>query len=362
MSAPAPTTAPAPVATGAVDVDVHVAPESMATLHPHFDAYWQEFLDDSGLVIKGLPRAYPPNAPSTATDAARAIAPNGMPTELAHLEEGLLGPASPSTVVLSCVTGFEAPRNHLYAAAAASALNSWQRSEWLDRDDRLRGSVVVAHNDPIAAAEEIDRVGGDPRMVQVLLPVRSEIPYGNRHWLPVMEAAVRNDLVVGLHAWGPPGMAPSPTGFAGSYMEDYLVNAQLVQLQLTSLVTEGSFVRMPDLRVALLECGFSWLSPFLWRFDKDWKGLWRETPWVKERPSHYIRTHVRASTQPAHLPDDPARIRAVVEAIGVGWLLHASDHPHDHGGGQAKLLAALTDEQRTAVLTTNAVDFYRLGQ
>ena len=42
-------------------------------------------------------------------------------------------------------------------------------------------------------------------------------------------------------------------------------------------------------------------------------------------------------------------------------LLHASDHPHDHGTGGERLLAALTDEERRRVLSGNAADWYRLG-
>ena len=58
-----------------------------------------------------------------------------------------------------------------------------------------------------------------------------------------------------------------------------------------SLVSEGVFERFPDLRVVLIECGFAWLPLLLWRFDKDWKGVWREVPWLKHRPSEYVAEH-----------------------------------------------------------------------
>ena len=77
------------------------------------------------------------------------------------------------------------------------------------------------------------------------------------------------------------------------------------------------FERLPDLRVTLLECGFAWLPPLLWRFDKDWKGLWREVPWVKEPPSGYVRRHIRATTAPAHIPHHPEQLADLLERAPV---------------------------------------------
>jgi predicted TIM-barrel fold metal-dependent hydrolase len=42
-------------------------------------------------------------------------------------------------------------------------------------------------------------------------------------------------------------------------------------------------------------------------------------------------------------------------------LLWSSDHPHEHGDGGERLLAALTDDERERVLGGNAADWYRLG-
>ena len=107
-----------------------------------------------------------------------------------------------------------------------------------------------------------------------------------------------------------------------------------------------------------LECGFAWLPPQLWRFDKDWKGVWREVPWVKERPSAYVRRHMRFTTEPAQLPADPEQIAQVVAMVGPELLLYASDHPHRHGDAGERLLAALGDEDAEAILRGNALEFY----
>jgi predicted TIM-barrel fold metal-dependent hydrolase len=179
----------------------------------------------------------------------------------------------------------------------------------------------------------------------------------------LLRAAAERALVVGLHAWGRIGNAPTSSGMTHTYLEDYLANSQIVvQAQVTSLVTEGVFAQLPDLRVTLLECGFSWLPTLLWRFDKDWKGVWREVPWLDAKPSETVRRHLRLTTAPAHLPRDPDQVRQALDLLDAGpMLLYASDHPHDHGSGGERLLAALTDAERERVLGGNAADWYALG-
>ena len=87
----------------------------------------------------------------------------------------------------------------------ASAVNDWLAAEWLAKEPRLRASMVVPTRVPEMGAEEIDRVGDHPGFVQVLLPVRSEAPYGHRRYLPIFAAADRHNLVVSLQFGGAPG-------------------------------------------------------------------------------------------------------------------------------------------------------------
>jgi predicted TIM-barrel fold metal-dependent hydrolase len=140
------------------------------------------------------------------------------------------------------------------------------------------------------------------------------------------------------------------------------MNSQVVvQEQVVSLITEGVFDQFPRLHVALLECGFTWLPSLLMRFERDWKSLWREVPWMKREPTHYVYENMRASTEPAQLPSDPGLARRILDLVRPGdFLMYASDFPHDHGPGAATLLAALTEEETAAVLHRNAREFYRL--
>lgn len=335
--------------TGAIDCDVHCAPAGIEQLLPYMDDYWHDYVGDSGIELSAsLWGAYPHD--------------DAPPTDAGALAELVLDPQELSYAVLNCVSTFDASRNVYYETALAKALNDWMREHWLEKDERLRASMVVPTRDPHAAAEEIDRVGGDPRFVQVLLPVRSETRWGDRRFHAMYEAAARHDLAIALHAWGRPAGAATTSGGTTTYLEDYLGNSQvIVQGQVTSMVSEGVFDAVPSLRVCLVECGFSWLPSLLWRFDKDWKAVWREVPWVKHRPSEYVREHFRATTTPAQLPADVEHVRQLAEMLSADdMLMYASDYPHDHGDGGELLMRALDDEGRGAVMRGNAAEFYRL--
>ncbi|MDQ4117583.1 MAG: amidohydrolase [Actinomycetota bacterium] len=338
----------APTAVRTVDTDVHCAPSSLGDLAPYLDAYWRDYVGEAGLTLPpGQGGAYPP-----------AIRPGGVPaSELADLS--VL--AGVDAAVLGCTTAFHTNRNPYYEAALCRAVNDWLLERWRPGDPRLRIAITVPVLDTDAAVREIARSGSDPAVVAVLLPVRGDARWGHVTHRPLLRAAAENHLVVTLHAWGRGGLAAQASGMTHSYLEDYLGNSQvLAQAQLTSLVVEGVFAELPGLRVTVAECGSTWLPALLWRFDKDWKGVWREVPWVDRPPSRIVREHVRFTTAPIHLPPDAGRAREAVDMLGAEMLMHASDHPHDHGPGTGRLEAVLTPEERAAVSGGTAAQWYRL--
>jgi predicted TIM-barrel fold metal-dependent hydrolase len=341
---------PASFQPGAVDCDVHCAPASFDALEPYLSEYWRQYISESSVRLIDMDYAYPPAAGAT------------VPRTYDELRERYLDVAEPQTAVLNCLTGFETHRNPYFSAAVASAVNDWMREEFLSRDDRLRASLAVSSVVPEDAIAEIERVGDDPRFVQLLLPVRSDVPWAHRTHHGMIAAAAERSLTIGLHAWGRAGKAPTPSGFTSTWLEDYLGNQPIAQAQLLAFVTEGVFDRHPDLRVLIMECGFAWLPPLLWRFDKDWKGVWREVPWVKEEPSHYVARHFTFTTAPAHLAGDPESLDQLLAMLGGSSMLaYASDFPHEHGPGIDALLARLDEAQTEALLRGTATELFGLA-
>ena len=134
--------------------------------------------------------------------------------------------------------------------------------------------------------------------------------------------------------------------------------AQVFQTQVLSMIIEGVFDRFSNLRVALIEGGWTWLPSLMWRIDKDWKGLRREVPWNVQLPSDYVRQRMKLSLQPIDGPGDEQHLLQIIDQLGSDDLLMwSSDYPHWH---QDELPAGLSEPVRRKILLENARAFYRL--
>ena len=343
-----------------VDCDVHAAVPSLAALEPYMDAVWAQMARDRGWGgPTGVASTYPPNAPSTARAEWR---PDDRPpaSRVELLQGHVLDPLRVERAVLNCYYAIDSLRHPDWAAALASAVNDWIVAEWLDRDPRLVASLVLPARDTTAMIAEIERVGAHPGFVQALFPVRSDRLYGNRAFHPVYAALVEHDLVMGLHWGGTSEDAPSPIGFASWYIEAYAAEWQTFAAQITNLIAEGVFKAHPELRVAVLEGGFSWVPLWGWRMNKEWKGLRREVPWIDRTPMELIRDHMRFSVAPMDA-GPPEALRRCVEWFGSeDMLMYATDYPHAHDDDIGLLLDVVPESTRANLMAETARRWYRL--
>jgi predicted TIM-barrel fold metal-dependent hydrolase len=332
-----------------IDCDIHTGVPSADMLSPYLSDHWREYIRTSA--FKGpIDTAYPPNAPTT----------RGQP-DLAAVQRDVLDAWHAEIGILNCSYAVDSLHNPDTAAAMAAAVNDWLVAEWLSKDSRLRASMVVPTRVPEMGAKEIDRLGKHPGFVQVLLPVRSEAPYGHRRYLPIFEAADRHNLVVSLQFGGSPGNPPTGSGWPSYYVEEYVGMAQVFQTQVLSLIVEGVFDRFPSLRVALVEGGWTWLPSLMWRIDKDWKGLRREVPWNTRPPTEVIHERMRLSLQPIDAPPDQEHLLQIVDQLGSDELLmFSTDYPHWHFDTPEEAVpAGLAEATRRKILYDNAHAFYR---
>jgi predicted TIM-barrel fold metal-dependent hydrolase len=231
--------------------------------------------------------------------------------------------------ILNCLYGVQLVFNEDMAVAFARAVNDWITREWLDRDTRLRASIVVPLQNVEHAVDEIERCAADRRFVQILVLASGEMPLGRRSFWPIYAAAQRHGLPIGIHAGSAYRHPVTSIGWPSYYVEDYASQSQAFQSQVASLICEGVFAKFPELKVVLLESGVTWLPGFLWRLSKFWRGLRPEVPWIDRSPMEIVRQHVRLTVQPLDAPDDPDTVRRIIDHMrSDDMLLYASDYPH----------------------------------
>ncbi|MBV1797003.1 amidohydrolase family protein [Siccirubricoccus sp. G192] len=347
------------IQAGAIDCDIHPAVPNTRTLLPHLDDYWREHILRRGLERDNLETsAYPVGAPINARpDWQPAAGPAG--SSLASLQAHILDPMQPRAAICNVLHGAQMMMSEDLSAALCRAINNWLVAEWLDRDPRLRASIVVPVHSPDLAAEEIERMAPDRRFVQVLLLAMTELPLGRRQNWPIYRAAERHGLPVGIHAGSSFRHPPSAGGWGSFYLEDYVSYAQGFAAALNSLLAEGVFQKFPDLRVVLIESGVTWLPANLWRVNKTWRGVRAEVPWLNRLPADIVRARVRLTAQPFDAPPDAAALATLLEQLGSeDMLLFATDYPHWHYDGTEALPPGLPAGLLRKMLVENALATY----
>ena len=134
--------------SGAIDCDIHPALPGTQSLLPYLDNYWR---DTMIMVMKGNSRmelnSYPPNAPLTSR-------PDWRPKEgkagsdLALLRDQALDHFELRYAICNCLYGAQAVYNADLGTALCRAMNDWMATEWLDKEPRLRASIVVSLHGP----------------------------------------------------------------------------------------------------------------------------------------------------------------------------------------------------------------------
>ena len=346
-------------AVALVDCDIHpVMPPAEG--QRRLSARWARHLERYGRRAPHVTDLYP--RPRNKGMRADSWPEDGMPgSDYELLRRQLLDEHDVDFGVLLCLngqdSGYDPPG---FAADFNRAINDWLVEEWLDRDDRLRSSICVPHDHPEHAVAEIERRAEDPRFVQVLFPAGGQEPFGSRKYWPIYEAAAERGLPVAFHTGGYTGHRG--TGWPSFYLEEHTSYGVVMQVLLTSLVCEGAFAAIPDLKVVLTEGGALWSAALRWRLDGAWTQLRDETPELDRLPSEYIDEHVWYDTQPMEEPGDPAHFMQVVKHARLeDRLLFATDYPHwDFDSPAQALPRGMPKELKTKVLHGNACDLYGL--
>lgn len=347
------------VAVDLVDTDVHPTPQSDEELRAYLPEPWrsrphQTFAKEQ--------RVYDPWGGGYRNDAVPEGGPPG--SDPAFTESQLFDEAM---VDIAMLLPMVQPRENLHAEAAlTSAMNAWLADTWLDAYNghgRYRGAISVAPDMPSHAVQEIERWGEHPYYSQVRINNYIDGLFGEPRYHPVYEAATKHNLPMCVHFGKTSGVSlATPTGFASTYFEIHSLVSLNYASHLTSLIMQGVFEKYPTLKFVFVEGGFSWVLPLLWRMDKAWCHLADEVPWLRRKPSDYVRTNVRFTSQPIEEPDQLRDLFRTYDLIGASDLLmFSSDYPHwDYDSPVQATFRRLPKSMRRNVMHQTATDLYQL--
>jgi predicted TIM-barrel fold metal-dependent hydrolase len=233
--------------------------------------------------------------------------------------------------------------------AVIHALNEWMYEVWqfnYEDLDRVFATPVITLPIVDKAIEELEWVAERGARAVLIRPAPVPGFKGPRSFAlpefdPFWEKVVEHDILVALHSsdsgydrytneWigGDGEMLPFQT--AAFRM---LHSWRPVEDAVASLVCHGTLSRFPDLKVAVIENGSSWVEPLM----KSLKDIYKKRPQdFQEDPVEQIKARIHVS------PFWEEDLNALADVLGEDRVLFGSDYPHPEGLAEPRsYLAAL---------------------
>ncbi|SFJ91400.1 Predicted metal-dependent hydrolase, TIM-barrel fold [Paenibacillus sp. UNC496MF] len=342
-----------------IDCDVHCIPQHPEQIRKHVPAEWQNRFMMSNRDLYSHPIYV------IRTDSRP---PSGLPpaSDPDFLRKQLIDEYGMTHIVIIQRPFTNPIPNPAYATVLANAFNDWLCETWLgtyNHDGVFKGSICVSTQDVSGAVREIERLAGHPHLVQVVTDSGSAAAYGQSRFDPIYEACQRHGLPFAMHA-GADGVGLSnlpSSGYPTHYMEWSACHPLSYQAHLVSMLVEGVFERFPRLKVVMVEGGVSWLPMLLWRQDTQYERFRSEVPWLKRKPSEYIRDHVRFTSQPIERPDKDKHLLKLLDLMDAEHILmFSSDYPHWDFDDPNYAFPKLPALMRQRIFYENAKELYGL--
>lgn len=246
--------------------------------------------------------------------------------------------------------------------AVVHALNEWMYETWqFNYEGRIFATPVITLPIVEKAIEELEWVvarGAKAILVRPAPPsgIRGPRSFGLEEFDPFWEKVVETGVLVGMHS--------SDSGY-DRYTNDWMGNdSEMLPFQpqafrmlsqwrpvedsVAALICHGALSRHPDLKVAVIENGSSWVAPLL----SNLKDIYKKMPQdFLEDPVAVFKRNVYVS------PFWEEDLGALAELIGTEHLLFGSDYPHPEGladpASYVDELAGLPDESIRKIMGGN---------
>jgi predicted TIM-barrel fold metal-dependent hydrolase len=220
--------------------------------------------------------------------------------------------------------------------AVIHAFNEWIYETWtFDYDDRIFSTPVITLPIVDRAIEELEWVVERSARVVLIRPApvpgyRGSRSFGFPEFDPFWAKVVEHDVLVAMHS--------SDSGYE-AYTNDWLgSNEEMLPFQpqafrmlqawrpiedsVAALILHGAVTRFPQLKVAVIENGSSWVEPLLKTMADIYKKMPQDFP---ENPVAAFMRNVHVS------PFWEEDLVALAGLIGEDHVLFGSDFPHPEG-------------------------------
>src|SRR5215470_3333773 len=151
-------TSPVP---GGVDCDLHPAVPHLTSLLPYMNVYWRDQVTTRGMTDL-VSQSYPTNSPISSRPDWRPA--QGKPgSSYDDMKRQALDRFGVAYGICNPLYGVQMVFSEDMQDAFCRALNDWLVKEWLEKDARLRGSIVIPTQSVEKSVAEIARCGRSMR-------------------------------------------------------------------------------------------------------------------------------------------------------------------------------------------------------
>ena len=220
--------------------------------------------------------------------------------------------------------------------AVIHALNEWMYETWqFDYEGRIFATPVITLPIVEKAVEELEWVVERGARAVLIRPApvpgfRGSRSFGLPEFDPFWEKVVEHDILVAMHS-SDSGYERYTNDWMGSDSEMLPFQPQAFRMlsqwrpiedAVGALICHGALSRFPQLKVAVIENGSSWVEPLLKSFEDLYKKMPQD---FLEDPVEVMKRNIYVS------PFWEEDLVALADLIGVDHVLFGSDYPHPEG-------------------------------
>jgi predicted TIM-barrel fold metal-dependent hydrolase len=220
--------------------------------------------------------------------------------------------------------------------AVIHSLNQWILETWtFGYEDRIFPTPVITLGVVDKAVEELEWVVSHGAKVVLIRPApawgyRGPRSPGKPEFDPFWEKVVEHDVLIGMHS-SDSGYDRYQNEWEGSDSEMLPFQPQAFRMlsqwrpvedAVSALVCHGALSRFPQLKIAVIENGSSWVEPLLKVLADTYKKMPQDFP---ENPIDVVKRNIYVS------PFWEEDLVALAALIGEDHVLFGSDYPHPEG-------------------------------